>query len=557
MRPICRVFFVFFIIAQVSFVLLYTFHQKYVVNEKHRILNELQTIPGFRMNFQIKRSSMQVHGFSNFEVQALPIVLPFDQDQNQWSIRFQAVMNIGDHVYTFVDGFVYHHDLKTFKTNCIQDSISSSMIPPIQKIIEAIQNAKVIDKIDTNQLSIENSCSKNHNFLQVFFQGENYILCRGKSNFSSQGFHIIGADIDIRVDYLDASIEIPPYHTSTLVDSKACGNPVPDTVLSKQVSSLNVLMGSSYNDWYETIHSFPWTEQRTMSLANAQCSCKGPKKPCVFFHGVDKILPSDELKDDFESHWGKIKQHAPCCSSIKFAYLDTIKNAWDQDFLQEKVCTYALGMSNASDFNTKTIEETIIVTHSMANLMLGAAVVTGKCQIGKTTDWISLSGPLRGTMGSDFQQDICTVKEKGLEEVLKALGSLFGQCPPCEANKSLPYEMGTYCTKERQKLYEQIQQVHQMHTTALLCGESFVGLFSSSQIGLIMGGTILPHRSKLNDGLVELESCRGKIELFRLDTTYKSRFYRAKLNHQDTTFRHGDGLFGEDNKPVKWFECLL
>jgi len=37
---------------------------------------------------------------------------------------------------------------------------------------------------------------------------------------------------------------------------------------------------------------------------------------------------------------------------------------------------------------------------------------------------------------------------------------------------------------------------------------------------------------------------------------WSSPFYRAKLNHADTTFKHGDAWLDNEQKPAKWFECL-
>ncbi|KAG2780887.1 hypothetical protein Pcac1_g9063 [Phytophthora cactorum] len=56
---------------------------------------------------------------------------------------------------------------------------------------------------------------------------------------------------------------------------------------------------------------------------------------------------------------------------------------------------------------------------------------------------------------------------------------------------------------------------------------------------------------------VEFQSCVGDLDASKFDTTYASTWYAAKLNHADTTFHDGDGLFSSAQKPLKWFECLL
>lgn len=56
---------------------------------------------------------------------------------------------------------------------------------------------------------------------------------------------------------------------------------------------------------------------------------------------------------------------------------------------------------------------------------------------------------------------------------------------------------------------------------------------------------------------MEYQSCAKGLALSSFDDTYSSTFYVTKLNHIDTTFRHGDALVNAAQKPVKWFECLF
>ncbi|KAG3240889.1 hypothetical protein PI124_g14221 [Phytophthora idaei] len=75
--------------------------------------------------------------------------------------------------------------------------------------------------------------------------------------------------------------------------------------------------------------------------------------------------------------------------------------------------------------------------------------------------------------------------------------------------------------------------------------------------GLLVGGLLIPHHSSKNDGIVEFQSCIGNLDSSSFQTTYSTTWYAAALNHADTTFHNGEGLFSSAKKPLKWFECLL
>ncbi|KAG2822823.1 hypothetical protein PC119_g11443 [Phytophthora cactorum] len=80
---------------------------------------------------------------------------------------------------------------------------------------------------------------------------------------------------------------------------------------------------------------------------------------------------------------------------------------------------------------------------------------------------------------------------------------------------------------------------------------------STEYAGLLAGGLLIPHHSSKNDGIVEFQSCIGNLDSSSFQTTYSTTWYAAALNHADTTFHNGEGLFSSAKKPLKWFECLL
>ncbi|KAE8951401.1 hypothetical protein PR001_g33738, partial [Phytophthora rubi] len=108
------------------------------------------------------------------------------------------------------------------------------------------------------------------------------------------------------------------------------------------------------------------------------------------------------IVDDY-SFFGDIKEHAPCCSSFQFAILNTVDYAWYNETLQQKACNAAMNVTTGrTDSGSTVINDLIVVAHSMGNSMFAGALATGKCSIGKNVDWVALSGPMKGSMGSDF-----------------------------------------------------------------------------------------------------------------------------------------------------------
>jgi hypothetical protein len=319
-------------------------------------------------------------------------------------------------------------------------------------------------------------------------------------------------------------------------------------------------MGMNLSAWFEnTFDQGPMPPQKIWFEHNTTCFCKGKKRPCIFFHGVGN--KKDRGLIDRNPSFGNIHQHAPCCSSIHFSSLNTIDFGWTNETLQKRMCQVATSVSNTS--TTKIIKDTILVTHSMSNLMLAGAIANNSCLLDPSTSWVSISGPMRGSMGSDFQQNLCHGDTNVTANVRKEIGTLFGQCPVSPAYKELVYvgdgntSTGTHASKSLIEKYAIARRIHRKYASAVICGTSFVGLLSIDAPLFVLGGTVVPHKSRQNDGIVEFESCRGDFEAKLFKSTFNTTYYRATLNHFDTQFRHGDGFFGLDKKPLKWFECLL
>lgn len=130
-------------------------------------------------------------------------------------------------------------------------------------------------------------------------------------------------------------------------------------------------------------------------------------------------------------------------------------------------------------------------------------------------------------------------------------------CPIQAAIKSMSTENGNCSSAGLNAAYKAAQSVYQKKVDGLMCSESDVGLVSFYQPKFWAMHHLIPYKTKLNDGMVEFESCAGGFPASKFGPTWQNRFYSTRLNHYDMTFREGDAPFDKAKMPLKWFECLL
>ncbi|OWY98474.1 hypothetical protein PHMEG_00030756, partial [Phytophthora megakarya] len=291
-----------------------------------------------------------------------------------------------------------------------------------------------------------------------------------------------------------------------------------------------------------------------MVMQASDCECMSTPRPCIFLHGLGN--PNDDVLQDTpektKDKFGDIHGHAPCCSTIKYGVVNTNDAGWRNDTLQQRYCDLSLSMSPTSDRAAGIIDNTIIVTHSMGGLVIAGALAKGKCRFSKTTSWVALSPPMTGSMAADYLIESCHEDNN----VAAAFYGLFGQCPMSKSRKSCTYQGGKHSSQSIDDAYVKAQEAYRGNVTAAMCSDSFFGLFSKYQASCILAGSVVPHISSKNDALVEFQSCLGGLDEMLFGSDYMNRFYRPQLNHADTAFLNGDGLFKDSQKPMKWFECL-
>ncbi|KAK1929116.1 hypothetical protein P3T76_015409 [Phytophthora citrophthora] len=395
-------------------------------------------------------------------------------------------------------------------------NLKSGKVPSINSVVSAINEASALPRDPGSD-----ECTTG-NLFKVSLNGVTLALCS-----STKGFTMTSRELDISVEYLTKPVDV-----------KLTGDSFATTVTA---IGQTLLTGKSHRELKAEI-DFSLTKP---------CSCKSKPRPCVFVHGLGIKKEMARNRERFY-YWGDMKGHAPCCSSMTYTYLNTSGNPWTSDVLQQKLCKRVMAVSETS--TNSTIEDTIVVTHSMGNLMLAGALANGRCSLSSSSTWVGLAGPMKGSMCSDFVQDSCSGKTTA---ILETVAEFTGKCPPTTGLKSLPYEGGTYSSLEIDAAYKAAQKAYRANVYAVMCGERYIGLTSLYKPIFWMLGKTVPHVSERNDGMVEFDSCAGGFPESKFGTSYRDRFYRAKLNHFDMEFLTSDSLLDKAKMPTKWFECLL
>ncbi|KAL3667079.1 hypothetical protein V7S43_008021 [Phytophthora oleae] len=513
-----------------------------VEQDKHpqrRLAASLADAPSLRLQFTLKRSSMNIYGQSQFYVFANPVL---SSDNTSVLYDGYAAFMDGNTDYTFllVDGIAYFVTATVGDTSGSQSAqcLSSSLLPPLNDIISALNSATAISSAAAGSDTI--TCSSGDLF-QATLGDATFVICSS----GSDGFTIYGSDLDITVEYLDSPVTIT---APTLSGDAALSCETVVTATSVSDTALALLTG-------QTISSSSRRKlkaEATTTLASSSCSCKSTKRPCIFFHGLGSDTEETTLQTS-SSYFGDLSDSAPCCSSIKYAVLNTVDNAWTDATLQQKVCNFAISVSSTSSLSSKTIADTIIVTHSMGGLMVAGALANGRCKFASSTTWVSLSSPMTGSMGADYLQNACS----GSNGFLQAVANLIGQCPANNAIVGMAYQNEARSTSALNAAYVAAQSAFRSNVDAALCSDNYSGLLSTDQVVYKLAGSVIPHKSAQNDGVVEYKSCAGGLSTSKFGNTYSDTFYLTGLNHADSAFRHGDALIVNSQKPVKWFECLL
>ncbi|OWZ14197.1 hypothetical protein PHMEG_00012362 [Phytophthora megakarya] len=148
-----------------------------------------------------------------------------------------------------------------------------------------------------------------------------------------------------------------------------------------------------------------------MAMEASSCKCKFTPRPCIFLYGIGSSHDVEELQNSpkkANGRMGNMNKHAPCCFTVKYVILNTMDFSWTNHTLQDKFCDRALRFSDISDVKSATITNTVVITHSIAGLVMSMALAIGKCSFGEDSTWVGISSLMTGSMASDYFQYFCT-----------------------------------------------------------------------------------------------------------------------------------------------------
>ncbi|KAH9076822.1 hypothetical protein Ae201684P_010753 [Aphanomyces euteiches] len=386
--------------------------------------------------------------------------------------------------------------------------------------------------------------------LALDFADEPYIVCKEKK--SPRLTRGVGQDLYFVVEYILNSQDLPADILAAQDEAMAA---CPEMLLPMPPPLPSVWM-PSHDDILNQVDRLPpqvssldHQLRRHHEITRKQsCTCKlDRKRPCLFVNGVgyNATLPP---RSSYPETWGSIHEHAPCCTSTSFGIMETIQRGWQNASLQGEFC----------DLVDKTRDKDdglILITHSMANLVAASAFASGVCSIIDDLVWVSLSGPNHGTKAANLLEKTC--KEGGWpRDVLAPILDAVGSCPAQPAYLSVKLE--STASPAMVEKFKAAQDVLHRHVNRTMCGVSPFGLATTVSVALDTFAKLAHHDSAANDGLVDFPSCVAGVGDVNFGTDAVTAVnYRAQLNHLDTTFRFGDGWWGNDRKPVKWFECTL
>ncbi|KAG7392126.1 hypothetical protein PHYPSEUDO_002350 [Phytophthora pseudosyringae] len=503
-----------------------------------RLGASLVDAPSVKLHVTSNRASLQIHGQSEFDVFAYPVVSP-----NGDSVLYDGYATFKDDEstfsYSYVNGAGYLSTSDGDKENvrCVPSSTL-----PFHSILPALNEATPIPSASIGDEAIE--CASGELF-KTTFAGAHFAICAS----GESGFTAYSSDLTIEVTYLDApvrKIRAPKLPDGSSCDAVATAALVSPTALALMTGSAIPVTNARYLKAAEH-----------MAMEASTCKCKTTPRPCIFFHGIGNSHEMEELQNTPKKSTGRMgnmNSHAPCCSTVKYAILNTMDYGWNNDTLQEKFCDRALRFSDVSQVEAGSITDTVIVTHSLAGLVMSMALATGKCSFGEGSTWVAISSPMTGSMVSDYSQDFCNGE---VSDLATDLLEIIGQCPMPVTRKSIVYQNEKYASKALNAAYVTAQKAYRENVDAAMCSDNPNGIFSEYEAIMLLAAEVAPHKSPQNDALVEFQSCAKGLDHAKFGKSYKDKFYRPQLNHADTVFLNGDGWLEDSQKPVKWFECLL
>ena len=257
---------------------------------------------------------------------------------------------------------------------------------------------------------------------------------------------------------------------------------------------------------------------------------------CVFLHGAGSPGSSaGPPTEAYPLYWGDVHVKTPGCSRRIFAHEETLHTGWEEAALQRRMCAL---------LRVPSTQRLVIFAHSMANLVLAAALEGQVCKLPASARWYSVAAPWAGSSAADRLPELCNTSTSW---ALRALANRQHFCEGPNGGPSRGYSSLATTNPRLARVAHWQERVN-----GSMCGSSAFGLWSGDSWAL-QALADFTRFGMPNDGAVTTESCRPR-SAPEPSPNHASFHYAASVNHYDLTCRHGDGAWGgDDRKPCSWY----
>ncbi|KAI9913313.1 hypothetical protein PsorP6_004972 [Peronosclerospora sorghi] len=234
------------------------------VAAQRRLHPTLVNAPSLKLQFKLKRRSMNIYNQCEFTVLATPVV-----SSDNTSVLYDSIATFVEnatttHTFTLVDGMEFF-STSTGGQPGTAECFSPSPLPPFNEIVQALNHATAISSAAVGSQAI--TCSSG-SLLQITLSDDPFVVCAS----GLAGFDIYGSDLDIQVRYQDKRTPITSNADGLICDQVVSATPVTPTTLA-------LLTGQPIP---ESTHQ---KSGNAAKLPSSSCLCKSKRRPCIFFHG--------------------------------------------------------------------------------------------------------------------------------------------------------------------------------------------------------------------------------------------------------------------------------
>jgi hypothetical protein len=457
----------------------------------------------------------------------------------QWIIEAISTDDKTNSSYVYSNGETYF--IRRGLKNCEK---MLTIGPPLQENILNILNSETINVKNVLDKDVQQCIDDGLTLKNFVFEGEHFVICNSDKELLSPK-RIISREVLLHIT--EFSTESNPILKKLVAKALNCEQ-------VKHVLNPRASVGTTNSiPWfinYKTSCKFNWIKH-DQNCNKEQPAKQQEQKTCVFLHGAGESIVGP-IQNASKNYWGSVHDFVPQCSDTIFSFEDTKNNGWDNKDLQKRYCDIAL--SNQPD-GERVVKNKVIFTHSMANLLLSAAIHNGFCDIDtSTTSWYAVDPPFHGSKAATMVTAVCQDKDPSPVDLLyQWLSHNLGYCIPDEhrAYPGTSTNQVEYCSPDGTCMKD-LRAVAIKRIKGIQCGAAPHGLNTLKYSLPLSSLALIVDYGERSDGLVPISSCKF-FDQDKFTNDFTSLKYQSETNHADGTCRNGDGWWGADRKPCSWF----